>query len=100
MLINEIEEAEKEAEEMLLKAREKASARIASAKVSTFSGLEEGARAQALEMQKKAEAEAKAEAQRILSTKPKFSLAADARKKLSGDIVSRVLKTASTNGVL
>ena len=96
MLIEEIEEAEKEAEEILSEAREKATARIARAKAKPFEEHVVLAKEKAEELLKKAESEAKEEARKLeQGSKRKFSLPADSRKKLSRELSEKVAKSAS-----
>ena len=96
MLIEEIEEAEERAEEILNGARAKATARIARAKVKSFEEHVSRAREKAEELLKKAEEEAREEARRLeQNSKRKFSLPADSRKKLSRELAEKVVKSAS-----
>jgi vacuolar-type H+-ATPase subunit H len=98
MLIEEIEDAEKNADEIVCLAKSQASARLAIAKEKSFNELIQKARADAETILKNAESVALAEAKKIIASEAKFSLPREAKSKLAADILNRTI-TASGKDV-
>ena len=98
MLIEEIEDAEKNADEIISLAKSQAIARLAAAKGKSFNEIILKARADAEAILKNAESEALAEAKKIIASEAKFSLPREAKSKLASDILNRTI-TASGKDV-
>lgn len=94
MLITEIEDAEKQAERVLLEAREKASARLAKAKSRQYDDLVEGASKKSALLLEKTDSEARTEAKRIAAGGRKLSIPAESKQKLADQLCSEIINSA------
>ncbi|MFH1470883.1 MAG: hypothetical protein ABIF01_03995 [Candidatus Micrarchaeota archaeon] len=95
MLIEEIEDAEKQAESILSEAQDRGASRISEAKSKSYERIVGEAREKGERMLGQSEKQAKEEAKGIEQKKRRFFLPAEARHKLANSLSEKVVNLAS-----